>query len=169
MLEAMMAVFNFNSFITALNVFILFFAVGYFGGGMVKKVFSKRQNAITEERETTRQNMEEAASLKAEYEEKLKSVEKEAGQIVEQAHATAKHREELKMQDADIEAKRIVGRAEVEAELEKKRVNDEIKQEIIDSASVIAGKLIADNMNGEYSDELIKESLNGMGESVWQN
>ena len=52
---------------------------------------------------------------------------------------------------------------------EVKLISAEIKQEIIDSASVIAGKLIADNMNGEYSDELIKESLNGMGESVWQN
>lgn len=169
MLEAMMAVFNFNSFVTALNVFILFFAAGYFAGGMVTKVLSKRQNAITEERETTRQNMEEAASLKAEYEEKLKSVENEAGQIVEQAHVTARHREELKMQETDIEAKRIISRAEVEAELEKKRVNDEIKQEIIDSASVIAGKVITDNMNDEYSNELIKESLNGMGESIWQN
>ena len=73
------------------------------------------------------------------------------------------------MQEADAEAKRILDRAEVEAELEKKRVSDEIKQEIIDSASIVAGRLIAGNMDDEYSDELIKESLNGMGESVWQN
>lgn len=169
MLDAIMAVFNLNSFITALNVFILFFAVGYFGSGLVNKMISKRQNAITEERETTKANMEQAERLKAEYEEKLKSVEKEAEQIIEKAHETAKYREEQKMQEADAEADRIVDRAEVEAELEKKRVSDEIKQEIIDSASIVAGRLLANNINDAYNDELIKESLNGMGESVWQN
>lgn len=169
MLDAIMAVFNLNSFITALNVFILFFAAGYFGSGMVSKVFSKRQNAITEERESAKAKLEQAEKLKSEYEEKLKSVESETEQIVANAHETAKHREELKMQEADAEAKRILDRAEVEAELEKKRVSDEIKQEIIDSASIVAGRLIAGNMDDKYSDELIKESLNGMGESVWQN
>lgn len=169
MLDAIMAVFNFNSFITAVNVFILFFVAGYFGSGMVKRMFTKRQNAITEERESTRQNMEEAASLRAEYESKLKSMEDEAGQIVRQARETAAHREESRLKAANAEAERILARAGVEAELEKKRVNDEIKQEIIDSASAVAAKVIENNIDDRYSDELIKESLNEMGESVWQN
>ena len=86
-----------------------------------------------------------------------------------QAAATARHREELKDASAKAEADRILERAKVEAELEKKRVNDEIKQEIIDYASVAARKLIADNIDAQYSDEVIRESLDGIGEGVWQN
>jgi|GEM_PF-494923 F-type H+-transporting ATPase subunit b len=169
MIEAISAVFNVNALITAINVFILFFVAGYFGSGMAKGFLEKRRQAVTDARQAAADSVESAQKLKAEYEAKLASADSETKRIIDEAKATARHREELKDASAKAEADRILERAKVEAELEKKRVNDEIKQEIIDYASVAAKKLIADNIDAQYSDEVIRESLDGIGEGVWQN
>ena len=55
----------------------------------------------------------------------------------------------------------------MEAELEKSKVADEVKKEMIDIASVLAGKVVAANINTEIQAELIDETLKEMGESTW--
>ena len=58
-------------------------------------------------------------------------------------------------------------RARVEAELEKSKVADEVKTEMINIASVLAGKVVAANMNTDIQEQLIDETLKEMGESTW--
>lgn len=169
MLEAIIGAWNSTAILTAINVFILFFAVGYFGSPLAAGVFKKRQDAITEERKKAMESMEKARELKAEYEAKLMAIDDETKQILEQAKKTAKHREENSLTKANEEAKRIISHANNEAELEKKRVNDEIKQEIIDASYVVAGKILSKNLDNAKQDELIDETLNGMGDGVWQS
>ncbi len=169
MLDAILSVFNLNALITALNVFILFLFVGYIGSGIIGNMLSKRKNKIIADKEKARTDMEEAEKLKAEYEAKLKGIDEETKSIVGQAKETAALRERTTIDNAKEEAKRIIERANLEAQLEKKRVNDVIKNQIIDNASVVAGKVIAQGIDSKISDELIEETLNGMGESVWQS
>ena len=54
-----------------------------------------------------------------------------------------------------------------EAELEKQRVADEVKQQIISVAAVMASKFVAKAMDDQENDALIEQTLNEMGENTW--
>ncbi len=107
--------------------------------------------------------------MKAEYEAKLKEVSKEADGILEEARRKAKIREAEIVEEARAEAARIIERAGREIELEKKKALDDMKQEIISIASVMAGKVVAASIDTTVQDALIDETLKEMGESTWQS
>ena len=67
------------------------------------------------------------------------------------------------------EAARIIERAGREVELEKKKALDDMKQEIISIASLMAGKVVAASIDTTIQDTLIDETLKEMGESTWQS
>ena len=73
------------------------------------------------------------------------------------------------MDEAKEEAARIIKRANEEALLEKKRVMDEAKQEMITIASMMAGKVVAAAINTSVQDTLVEETLKELGESTWQS
>ena len=107
--------------------------------------------------------------MKAEYEAKLKDVSREADAILEDARRKAKARETEIVDEAKAEAARIIERAGREVELEKKKALDDMKQEIISIASLMAGKVVAASIDTTIQDTLIDETLKEMGESTWQS
>ena len=69
--------------------------------------------------------------------------------------------------EAKEEAARIIQRGNTEIELEKKRALDDMKQEIISIASMMAGKVVAASIDTNVQDNLIEETLKEMGDSTW--
>ena len=69
--------------------------------------------------------------------------------------------------DAKEEASRIIKRAREEAELEKKHAMDDMKQEMIQIASLMAQKAVAASITTDIQDTLVEETLKEMGESTW--
>ena len=69
--------------------------------------------------------------------------------------------------EARAEAARIVARAKIEADLEKKKVADEVKNEMVSLASVLAGKVIGNTIDAAAQDSLIDETLKEIGDSTW--
>ena len=51
--------------------------------------------------------------------------------------------------------------------MEKKKVKDEVKTEMIAIASMMAGKLIAEAVDAKKQEALIKETLREMGDQTW--
>ena len=94
---------------------------------------------------------------------------KEADAILEEARRKAKAREAEIIEDAKAEAARIIERAGHEVELEKKKALDNMKQEIVSIASLMAGKVVAASIDTTVQDTLIEETLKEMGESTWQS
>ena len=80
---------------------------------------------------------------------------------------SAMHNETKIIDEAKAEAARIIERANVEAELEKQKVADEVKQQIVTVAAVMASKLVARSIDEKDSNALIEETLNEMGEKTW--
>ena len=86
-----------------------------------------------------------------------------------------KRREESQVRETEIvdearqEAARIIERANREVELEKKKALDDMKQEIVSIASLMAGKVVAASIDTTIQDMLIDETLKEMGESTWQS
>ncbi len=88
---------------------------------------------------------------------------------MEDARRKAKARETEIVDEAKAEAARIIERAGREVELEKKKALDDMKQEIISIASLMAGKVVAASIDTTIQDTLIDETLKEMGESTWQS
>lgn len=159
----------FDSFITGINVFILFFALSYLLFNPVRDALEKRKQRIAGELKTAADDKETAAALKKEYEARLHEVNKEAEGILEDARKRAKQRESEIIAEAREEANRIVERGNREVELERKKALDDMKEQIISIASIMAGKVVAASIDTTVQDALIDETLKEMGESTWQS
>lgn len=158
-----------DAVLTGINIFILFFALSYLLFNPARDFLEKRRKKIAEELDQAAQDQKSAAEMKAEYEAKLKAVDKEAEAILEEARRKAKRREAEIIDEAKAEAARIVERAGKEIELERKKALDEMKQEVVSIASLMAGKVVAASIDTKVQDALIDETLKEMGESTWQS
>ena len=69
--------------------------------------------------------------------------------------------------EAKEEASRIIAHAKQEAELEKKHAMDDMKQEMITIAAMMAQKVVAASIDTSIQDSLVDETLKEMGESTW--
>ena len=116
----------------ALAVFFLFLFMSKMLFEPARKLLNDRKNRIAADIKTAETDKQDAAALKAEYDAKLKEVDKEA-------------------------------------ELSKKRAMDEVKQEMITVASMMAAKVVAANIDATVQDTLVEETLKEMGDSTWQS
>ena len=55
----------------------------------------------------------------------------------------------------------------MEAELEKQKMSDEVKREMITVASAMAGKMVAASMDTSKQNQLIEDTLKEMGDKTW--
>lgn len=156
-----------DSVLTMIAVLFLFWALSYFLFNPVRKMLTGRTEKIQSELTQAAQDMADAKAMKEEYESKLKDIHKEADNILADARKKAVMNETQIVNEAKAEASRIMERARVEAELEKQKAADDIKQEIVAVASMMAGKLVADSIDVTVQDELLEETLREMGESTW--
>jgi ATP synthase F0, B subunit len=158
-----------DAVLTGINIFILFFALSYLLFNPARDFLEKRRKKIADELEQAALDQKSAAEMKAEYDAKLKAVNKEADAILEEARRKAKRREAEILDEARAEAARIVERAGKEIELERKKALDEMKQEVVSIASLMAGKVVAASIDTKVQDALIDETLKEMGENTWQS
>lgn len=156
-----------DTVLLAIAVFFLFLALSYLLFNPVRKMLAERQNRIKTDIDSAAADKEDAKALKAEYDEKLKNIDKEAEAILSEARQKAFHNEAKIIDDAKKEAQRIIQHANEEALLEKKRVMDEVKQEMITVASMMAGKVVAASIDTNIQDSLVEETLKEMGDSTW--
>lgn len=159
----------FDVLIQGIAVFLLFLFLSYVLINPVRKILEDRQAKIQNDLADAANNRDEAAKLKAEYDEKIKNADAEAGDILAAARKKAVKNEENIIADAKAEASRIISRANQEAELEKSRVKDEVKQEIIGVATAMAGKLVETSLDDAGQAQLIDETLKEMGDDTWLN
>lgn len=158
-----------DAVITGINIFILFFALSYLLFDPVRDVLEKRKQRIAGELGAAAADKQSAAALKAEYEAKIKDIEREAEAILESARRKAKTRESEIVGEAKEEAARIMNRASREIELEKRKALDGLKQEVIGIAALMAEKVVAGSVTMQVQDVLFEEALKEMGGGTWQS
>ncbi len=156
-----------DSTLTVIAVFALFAIMSYFLFNPARKMLNDRKEKIQNELADAKANMEEAHSLRAEYESKLKAVDKEAEGILSEARKKGLANESQIIAQAKEEAARILERARVEAALEKQKMSDDVKKEIVSVASAMAGKVVAASIDETVQNQLIDETLKEMGDSTW--
>lgn len=156
-----------DSCLTIIAILFLVMIMSFFLFNPARKVLDDRKNKIRGELEEANHNMEEAQALKEEYEEKMRAADKKVDEILSEARQKAIVNQDRIVADAKEEAARILERARVEAELEKQKMADEVKREMISVASVMAGKIVAASIDATKQKQLIEETLKEMGEETW--
>ena len=141
-----------------LAIFILFLLASYLLLDPVRKILNDRKERVMKEQKEAKESREQAIRFKDEYDTKLKRIDKEAEQILSDARKKAMQREN-----------EIIADARAEAALEKKRVKDEVKQEIISVAALMSEKIIAASVNEQTQNALFEQTLKEMGDKTWLN
>ncbi len=156
-----------DSVFTAVNIFILFIVASYLFFNPVRAFLKARQDRIRNDLDTAESEKKSALEMKAEYEAKLKDVNKEAEEILSSARKKATQNEAKIVEEAKAEAARIIEHARKEAELEKKRVADDMKKEMVAIASCLAGKVVTASIDTTVQDSLVEETIKEMGDETW--
>ncbi len=158
-----------DSVLMIIAIFFLFLILSYFLFNPARKMLNARKDKIRLELDTARTSMENAQALKKEYETKLQGIDKEAEAILSEARRKGLANENQIIAQAKEEAARILERARAEAELEKQKMSDDVKREIIVVASLMAGKFVAASMDTKQQNQLIDETIKEMGDKTWLN
>ena len=100
----------------------------------------------------------------AELTDRLNNAKAEAEVIVKEAAEIAKARGDKIIEEARATAGGIVRQAEEDAELERKRVNETIKEQIVDVSTALAEKMLEREINANDHKALIDDFINKIGD-----
>jgi F-type H+-transporting ATPase subunit b len=163
------AQFLFDIIVLALSMLVLYTALSYFLFNPVRDMLEKRRQRILDEQEAAKKERAEAVAYKEEYDKKLNEADKEVQEILSEARKKAMKNETKMLSEAKEEAGRIIARANAEIELEKKQALDDMKQEMITIASMMAQKVVTASVDANVQEELIESTLKEIGESTWES
>lgn len=158
-----------SALIVMLSMFLLFVLLGYLLFDPVKQFLAQRQEKIASKLHEADQAEFAAQKMKEEYEAKLKEIQREYDRILEDGRKKALAKENKIVAEAQREAEKIIARARLEIEREKAQVQDDIRNQIVEVASLLAGKFIEANMSEDKQRQLIRETMDGMGDDAWMN
>ena len=158
-----------DAVLLAIAVFVMFLFLSYMLFNPAREMLKKRQDKVKNDIDSAEKSREDAAKLKEEYENRLREIHKEEDAILSAARQKALENETKIIDQAKAEAANIIERANHQAELEMKKAQDEIKNEIITVASMVAGKAVSEKLDIEIQDSLIDDTLKEIGEKTWQS
>ncbi len=150
--------------VSLVNLVILFLLIKKFLYKPVKKMLESRQSTIDGTYSEAEKAKAEALADKAAYEEKLSGAKGEAEAIIQNAVTLAKARESEIVADAREEAASILHEARENAELELKRAEDMIRDEIVDVSALLTEKMLRREINAEDHKELIDSFIEEIGD-----
>ena len=156
-----------DSVLTLISVFVLVLCGSFFFFNPARKFIEGRRKRIADDIDAAKNDKEKAESLKNEYEEKLKNVDAEAETILSKARQRALAREDKIVADARDEAQKIIENANREAELEKKKAVNDVKEEMVNIASAMAGKIVESSIDDAAQKRLLDETIKEIGDDTW--
>lgn len=133
----------------------------------VRKFMQARQDRIADQIKSAETSLKDAESLKSEYEAKLKNIEQEKAEILDNARKRGSDKEQQIIDAAKSEAETLKNRAKLDIEREKDKVQDEMKREMIEVASLMASKFVKTNMDEDSKAKLLDAAIADLGDVKW--
>jgi len=149
------------------NTLILCLGLGFILYKPVINFLSARKEKIASQLSNAEIKLADANKLKAEYEQKLKSIEAERNQILDNARSRAKENEKQIITEAKKEAETLKNRAMLDIQREQEKAKDDIKNQIIDISSAMAEIFISKSIDKNEQNKLIEEVISDLGEIKW--
>lgn len=151
------------------SMLVMFTFLSYFLFNPVRNFLKKRQDKIKNDLASAQKDKEDASVMKAEYDAKLRDVNREAEVILSDARQKALKNEAKIIEDAKAESGRILNRASAEIELEKRKAADDMKRQMVEIASLMAERAVRQAVDVKLEDTLVEETLKEIGDDTWQN
>lgn len=151
--------------VSLLNLVLLYLIIRKFLYNPVKKLLENRQKAIEGEYTAAEEANKQATEHKKAYEEKLSAAKHEADSIIQSAVELAASREKEIISDAKKEAEGIINKAKADAELERRKAEDSIRQEIIELGTLISEKILQREIKPEDHTKMIDSFIEGLGDN----
>ena len=150
--------------ISLCNLLILFLMLKKFLYKPVKKVLADRQAAIDSRYDEADKAKSEALQSKAEWEERMAAADEEAAGIVSSAVESANRQSSAILSDTREKADRMMSRARAEADAERRKAEDDIRDRVADVSAAIAGKLLEREITADDHSDLIDSFISEIGE-----
>ncbi len=125
----------------------------------VGNMLAKRQNKIAKQLDNAAKDEAAAQYLKEQYQKKLEAIEAERKALLTQAKAEANSQSKQIIENAKVEAAKMIAEAKEEIAEEKQEMAEELRQQIIDIATLMTEKLIAKTLDKAQQEALIDEAL----------
>jgi F-type H+-transporting ATPase subunit b len=155
--------------IQLLNGIILAVALGFILYKPLKNFMQKRTERIQSQIDDTDAKMAEAKELMAEYNRKIDDISKERIEILEDARLKADNERKIILEEARQEADEIKKRSLESVLADEKHLLEETRLTIIELASLMAEKYIAQTIDQETQNKIFNETLAQMEGAKWQD
>lgn len=146
---------------------LLFLAVRFLLWGKITAIIEKRKQAFDDAIKAKDDALAEALTVSEETAELQKQIKLEANQIIENAKSRSYLEADKIINNAKNEAVNKLNNAEEEIKLMKIKAENEIKQEIVDVAYLMATKVMSENGKDD-NDGAVKKALECMESSNGQ-
>lgn len=154
-----------TSLFTLVNLLILFFIMKKLLFKPVKAMIDSRQKEIDDLYADANASKEDAAALKAKYEQRLDEANAEKEAILKDVYRKAQLRDEEMLREAQAQAAKTLQRADEQIAMEKKRALNDIKDEVSVMAVDIASAVLARDIKKNEHENLIDSFIENLGES----
>ncbi len=145
--------------ISLCNLVILTLIVRRFLYKPVKRVMDSRREAIEKDYEQARLAREEAEESRQNYAAAMAAIRQTSDQMLAEATRAAEHRSNEIVAEAREKAGDIRRQAEMDAQLERRKAEDDMKREIADVSAQLTSKLLEREINEEDHRGLIDSFL----------
>ncbi len=146
------------------NLLLLFLILKKFLYKPVKKLIADREEQLDAQFKAAAEAEASAKADKAAWEEKREAAAAEADTIIKTATVNAERRSDAIVSEAREKADGIVRQAQTQAELEHKKAEAIIRQEIVDVSAVLATKMLEREVRTEDHRQMIDSFIKDMGD-----
>ena len=151
--------------ISLINLLIIYRILKKFLFKPVQKVMNERQAQVDRIYGDANQSRAQAEQMKQEYEQRLASAREEADGLVKNAVQTAQKRSDQMVSEASAQASRIKQKADEEIAQQKKKMLQDVRDEISDLAVEIASKVVEREISPRVYDGFVDEFIRNVGEN----
>jgi len=153
--------------IVLINACILAFALTKILYKPVRNFMRKRTERFAAQFDKAEEETANAGRMKAEYEEKLKDIERERIDVLDEARKVAAEERTKMLEEARREITALKDRAASGIETERERMKDEMSVYILEASLAIAGKFVSHSMDKETQDSLFRQTIAELEETEW--
>ena len=164
--EELIGVNLWTALFTLLNTIVVIIVGTKFLFKPVMKMIQSRQKEIDDMYAQADAAKESAAAMEAEYKDRLATAQETGDNLVKEAMARGKNREEEIIRQANREADAIREKAAADIARDKKKALNDAKDEISSIALEIAGKVVGEAMDGEQQQRLVDKFLADLEEQA---
>lgn len=155
-----------HTVITLISFILLLLIVRHYAWGPMTKILLERKERIQNDLDKAASEKEQSIQANTAAQLKLKDARAEATQIILNAKKQSLTIQESMLKDAKEEVEAMKQAATKDIELERKRIKNDVKNELADIAIEIAEKILQREITNDDYRHLVDDFIDGMDDLV---